>query len=143
WGSNTEPYYCHILKAIAKLNLSDRVIVTGQVNDAQLLAYYRTAHLFWSMSEHEGFGIPLIEAMWFNLPILAYKSSAISETLGEGGILFTTKENMLEIAILAKLLIHDQQLRNTVLKAQCKRRTKFLFSQNRNYINDLLTIISS
>ncbi|MEC4853283.1 MAG: glycosyltransferase, partial [Jaaginema sp. PMC 1079.18] len=141
WGSNTEPYYCHILNAIAKLNLSDRVIVTGQVNDAQLLAYYRTAHLFWSMSEHEGFGVPLIEAMWFDIPVLAYKSSAVPETLGYGGILFNSKDDLLQVAALAKLLMNDRDLKTTVLKAQQKRRKEFLLKNIQHNLNQLIEIL--
>jgi glycosyltransferase involved in cell wall biosynthesis len=141
WGSNTEPYYYHLLKAIAKLNLSDRVIVTGQVNDAQLLAYYRTAHLFWSMSEHEGFGVPLIEAMWFDIPVLAYKSSAVPETLGYGGILFKSKDDLLQVAALAKLLMNDRDLKTTILKAQQKRRKEFLLKNIQHNLNQLIEIL--
>lgn len=141
WGSNTEPYYCHIIKAIAKLDLSDRVIVTGQVNDAQLLAYYRTAHLFWSMSEHEGFGVPLVEAMWFDIPVLTYKSSAIPETLGNGGILFNSKDDLLQVAALAKLLMSDGDLKTTVLKAQEKRRTEFLLKNIQYNLNQLIEVL--
>ncbi len=78
------------------------------------------------MSEHEGFGVPLIESMWFDVPVLAYKSSAVPETLGEGGLLFTDKDDMKELAVAAHLLIHDVELRNSVIGAQRLRRTMFL-----------------
>jgi len=93
--------------------------------DAQLLACYRTAHLFWSMSEHEGFCIPLIEAMWFDLPVLAYRSSAIPETLGPAGLMFTEKR-WPELAALVRLLIEDVDLRDKVLAEQRTRRRDFL-----------------
>ncbi len=125
WGDINDPYYCHLLNTIESLNLTGYVLVPGQVNDAQLLAFYRTAHLFWSMSEHEGFCVPLVEAMWFDVPILAYKSSAVPETLSEAGILFTSKDNLLQIAALAKLLVKDQELRAKVIKAQRHRRENF------------------
>jgi len=126
WGDVNDPYCCHLLDRIQALGLKDYVLVSGLVSETQLLAFYRTAHLFWSMSEHEGFGVPFVEAMWFDIPVLAYKSSAVPETLGEAGILFTTKDDLVQVAALAKLMVKDWRLRNTVLKAQQKRRDSFL-----------------
>jgi glycosyltransferase involved in cell wall biosynthesis len=125
-GDVNDPYYHHILNTIKKLRLTRYVMLPGQVNDAQLLAFYRTAHLFWSMSEHEGFCVPLVESMWFDVPILAYKSSAIPETLGEAGLMFTTKGDLVSVAALAKLLVKDKALSSKVINAQRRRRDKFL-----------------
>jgi len=125
-GDINEPYYRHILKTIERLSLRGYVMMPGQVNDSQLSAFYRTAHLFWSMSEHEGFCVPLVEAMWFDIPILAYKSSAIPETLGEAGLMFTTKNDLVQVAALAKVLAKDKTLRSKVIAAQRRRRESFL-----------------
>ena len=70
--------------------------------------------------------MPFIEAMWFDIPILAYKSSAVPETLAQGGILFTRKDRPEELAHLAHLLARDQKLRQDVLAAQEERRRDFL-----------------
>ncbi len=120
-----DPYYSHLLNSIEKLGLTRQVMLTGQVNNAQLLAFYRTAHLLWSMSEHEGFCVPLVEAMWFDIPILAYKSSAVPETLGEAGLMFTSKDDLAMVAALAKILVQDESLRSKVIKAQRRRRENF------------------
>ena len=98
----------------------------GKVDDSHLHAFFRTAHLYWSMSEHEGFGVPLIEAMWFDIPVLAYKSTAVTETLGQAGILFNDKQDLAKVAALAKLCVHDDQLKVTILQAQQNRRLDFL-----------------
>ncbi|PSB48040.1 group 1 glycosyl transferase [Cyanosarcina cf. burmensis CCALA 770] len=124
-GDINDPYYHHVTSLMHRLHVTNYVMIPGQVNDAQLLAFYRTAHLFWSMSEHEGFCVPLVEAMWFDVPILAYKSSAIPETLGKAGLMFTNKENLIEIAALAKILVKDNPLREKVLTAQRQQRNKF------------------
>jgi len=121
-----DPYYAYVTNAIEKYGLTQHVVLTGQVNDSELHAYYRTAHLFWSMSEHEGFCIPLVEAMWFDIPVLAYKSSAVPETLGEAGIMFISKEDLVSVAALAKLLVREEDIRIKVLRAQRRRRTAFL-----------------
>jgi glycosyltransferase involved in cell wall biosynthesis len=119
------PYARFLRDESRRLGIEKQVFMTWKVTDAQLLACYRTAHLFWCMSEHEGFCVPLIEAMWFDVPVLAYASSAIPETLGPAGIMFTEKRYP-ELAALAHMLIEDEALRRTVLDAQRERRTAFL-----------------
>ncbi|HFQ90315.1 MAG TPA: glycosyltransferase, partial [Desulfobulbus sp.] len=121
-----EAYYRDLVRLIDELGLRGDVFFAGKVDDSYLHAYYRTAHLYWSMSEHEGFGVPFIEAMWFDIPVLAYRSSAVPETLGEGGLLFTDKGDLEQVAALAHLLVREQDLRDRVLAAQQQRRLDFL-----------------
>lgn len=137
-GSSNDPYYHHLLGTIEKFNLTSHVLTPGQVNDAQLLAYYRTAHLYWSMSEHEGFGVPLVEAMWFDIPVLAYKSSAIPETLGKSALMFNTKEDLVQVAALAKLLVKDQDLQSKVISSQRQRRESFTLQAVSKSLNKLI-----
>lgn len=139
YGDTSDPYYCHIINTIQRLGLTPYVILAGQANDSQLLAFYRTANLFWSMSEHEGFCVPLIEAMWFDVPVLAYKSSALPETLGEAGLMFTTKDDMVCVAAFAKVLVQDKILRSKVIKAQRQRREMFSQAVVNASLNKLIT----
>lgn len=125
-GDPQDSYVQHLQQTIDHYGIRERVLLPGHITDAQLHAYYRTAHLFWSMSEHEGFCVPLIEAMWFDVPILAYKSSAIPETLDEAGILLTDPSDPRAMAAAAKLLARDPELRAKVLRAQRHRREAFL-----------------
>ncbi|HEY4284120.1 MAG TPA: glycosyltransferase [Chthoniobacterales bacterium] len=83
-----DPYAAHVEATIRRLGLEPYVLITGSVAEAELAAYYRTCDLYWSMSEHEGFGVPLIESMWFDIPVLAKANSAIPETLGEAALMF-------------------------------------------------------
>ncbi|WP_019508169.1 glycosyltransferase [Pleurocapsa sp. PCC 7319] len=138
-GERNDPYYIHLINTIENLNLTDFVLLPGQVNDTQLLAFYRTAHLLWSMSEHEGFCVPLIEAMWFDVPVLAYKSTAVPETLGEAGLMFNTKEDLVQVAALAKLLVKDKVLKATVLNFQRIRRENFITSAVMERINIIIS----
>lgn len=125
-GEENDPYRQHVLTLIETLDLGDAVVIPGVVSEAQLAAYYRTAHLFWSMSEHEGFCVPLVEAMWFDIPALAFHSTAVPETLDRAGILFTEKTDFRQVAALAWLLVDDAQLRATIISAQRQRRQDFL-----------------
>jgi glycosyltransferase involved in cell wall biosynthesis len=121
-GEPDDPYVAYLRHTAKVLGLAGRVNFAGMVNDAQLAAYYRTARIFWSMSEHEGFCVPLVEAMWHDVPVLAYKSSAVAETLGAGGVLFTRKANLSEAAAAAWFLVQDAALRAKVIAAQRQRR---------------------
>jgi glycosyltransferase involved in cell wall biosynthesis len=120
------PYPNFLRAESQRLGVEKQVFMTSRATDAQLLACYRASHIFWSMSEHEGFCVPLIEAMWFDIPVLAYRSSAVPETLGPAGLMFTEKNRWAELAALAHLLVVDAPLRRTVIAAQRARRLAFL-----------------
>lgn len=124
-GRASDPYFGQVRAVSEALQLSAHVEITGQIDDAALLAYYRTAHLYWSTSAHEGFGAPLIEAMWFDVPVLALGASAVPETLGAAGVLFDHDEEPAAIAARAYQLTHDQDLREAVIAVQRKRRVDF------------------
>jgi len=125
-GRASDPYYARLLAAIARHHLGEHVLVTGQIADADLLAYYRTAHLYWSLSEHEGFGVPLVEAMWFDVAVLAYSRAATPETLGDAGMTFDSKDDLRAVARLAKLLTRDDEhLRRRIIAAGRVRREAF------------------
>lgn len=93
------------------------VIFTGHLKDNQVLAYYQLADAFVCMSEHEGFCVPLVEAMVFQVPILAYDSSAVSETLGGSGILLKEKNPML-IAEWMDRIVQDKALRQMIIEKE-------------------------
>jgi len=87
-----ENYYGSILGMIRELGLDEKVLLPGLVPFEDLLSYYRAADLFLSMSEHEGFFVPALESFYMGVPVLAYNSSAVAETVGERGVLFDEKD---------------------------------------------------
>jgi glycosyltransferase involved in cell wall biosynthesis len=123
-----DPFVSWLQELIAQLGLQSSVSLPGSVTEQQLAAYYRCSHLFLSLSEHEGFGVPLVEAMWFDIPVLARQTSAVPETLGEAALTFTEQETLAQIATLAHLLISEQELREKVVRAQRKQRFAFTTS---------------
>ncbi len=81
--------YNNIIKQyIIEHKMENSVNIVGEINNAQLAAYYLGSDIYLSCSQHEGFCVPLIEAQYFNLPIIAYNSSAIGETIGENQIVY-------------------------------------------------------
>jgi len=102
----------------------EEVLFAGHADHADLLACYATADVFVSMSEHEGFGVPLVEAMLMGVPVLARRAAAVEWTLGEGGVTFEGGD-LAEIAEMARLLATDRELRSRVLAAQERRLAAF------------------
>lgn len=119
-GSTTDESYKKELEGlIYEYDLEDNVVLCGKVSNEDLYAYYRSANLFLCMSEHEGFGIPLIESMLFDVAVMAYNSSNIKNTLNSGGILFDKKSHKY-IAATIKLLRENTAFKSEVLNTQRK-----------------------
>jgi len=106
-----------LLKRAKKLR---GVELLGSLSHAQLVAAYRSAQLYVSMSEHEGFGVPLIEAMACDVPVLAYGAAAVPETMSGRGVVFDEK-NFAALAELCCELTEDAALREDVLAGQRER----------------------
>jgi glycosyltransferase involved in cell wall biosynthesis len=121
-----DPYADHLFHEIKRLGLESSVHVADSISDAQLAAYYRTAHLFWSMSEHEGFLVPVIEAMWFDIPVLAYHSTVVPETLGAAALTFNDKSDPDALAAAGHLLVTNPTLREQLITAQRRQRNCYL-----------------
>jgi glycosyltransferase involved in cell wall biosynthesis len=104
--------------------LPDRFWFTGPVPDEDLAAFYRWADVYVSLSEHEGFCVPLVEAMAADVPIVAYGAGAVPETLGGAGLMFAPKD--LEVAAeLVGTVVYDRAVREGVLDGQRKRLRDF------------------
>lgn len=125
-GSLQAEEYVAWLKDLAgKLDLSDAVTFTGHVTQQQMVTYYRAADVFLSMSEHEGFGKPLIESMYLELPVMAYASTAVPSTLNGAGVLFQYKDYE-ALAEMVDMLMSDQYLRRRIIAGQTRRVQDFL-----------------
>jgi len=104
--------------------LPERFWFTGPVPDEDLAAFYRWADVYVSLSEHEGFCVPLVEAMAADVPVLAYAAGAVPETLGGAGVLFAPKDLELAAEMLG-LLVYDRATREHVLEGQRARLKDF------------------
>jgi glycosyltransferase involved in cell wall biosynthesis len=135
-------YYSQVRALIAEYEmLPDRFWFTGPVPDEDLAAFYRWSDAYVSLSEHEGFCVPLVEAMAADVPIVAYAAGAVPETLGGAGILFAPKD--LEVAAeLLGSVVYDRAVRERVLEGQRRRFQDFaparIEAQLRDTINRLL-----
>jgi glycosyltransferase involved in cell wall biosynthesis len=118
-------YYSMIRCLMAEYRmLNERFVFTGPVPDAELAIYYRHAAVYISLSEHEGFCVPLVEAMAADVPVLAYAAAAVPDTLAGAGVQFAPKD--LEIAAeLLGALAFDDELRASVIAGQRRRLADF------------------
>jgi len=120
---------------IRKVGLENAITLVGSVTIEQLVAYYRGATAFLTLSEHEGFCVPLLEAMRSDLPVVANAAAAIPETLGNGGILLETKGPEAVAAELERV-VHDQALRKDLIEKGRRRVEAF----SRSHVTDRLKL---
>ncbi|MFN2521056.1 MAG: glycosyltransferase family 4 protein, partial [Candidatus Limnocylindria bacterium] len=85
-------YHARVAALAAELGLADAVIFTGSVTDAELAAYYGVATVFVSLSEHEGFAMPVLEAFRFGTPVIALDAGAVGETAGGAALVMRDKD---------------------------------------------------
>jgi glycosyltransferase involved in cell wall biosynthesis len=91
-GSPTEPSYSGALRRfVAQLGLTEAVHFLTGISREELAAHYQAADVLVMLSDHEGFGVPLVEAMSHGLPIVAFDAGAVSEVVGDAGVLLEAK----------------------------------------------------
>lgn len=134
--------YDRFLRQMAdQLGISDGLHLAGHLAQAEMVTYYRSADLFVSMSEHEGFGKPLIESMYLGLPVMAYAAGAVPATLGGAGILFQQKHYP-ALAELIHLLLGDDGWQQRIIQQQKERVSAFLAPTIRQKWQNLLSQLS-
>lgn len=136
-GSNgLTKYDTKLREYIDKLGVED-VLMTGSVKFEEILAFYKVADVFICMSEHEGFCVPLAEAMFFDVPIIAYKCSAIPFTLADSGVLLEKKDYVLAAGWIDRI-VKNEELKEYILQMQRKRLGFFRYEKVSAIIKNIL-----
>ncbi len=137
-GSPIGDRYAEALRGfVSGLGLEDAVTVTGSVDAATLEAYYRAADVFVCASEHEGFCVPLIEAMGRGVPVVAYGVTAVPETVDDAGIVLDRKDPLLFAAAVARVL-EDEELRSRLALLAKRRVDHFALQRSRGRFVELV-----
>jgi glycosyltransferase involved in cell wall biosynthesis len=119
--ANAPGYRLELETMAQAFSVAEHVHMVGPVGLREGLGgYYGAADLFLCLSEHEGFCIPLLEAMAFDLPVIAYRSTGVPYAMGGAGILVNAKRYD-QIAELLDLVIQNQDLRRQVITGQRRR----------------------
>jgi glycosyltransferase involved in cell wall biosynthesis len=131
-------YYAQVRALVAEYRmLPDRFWFTGPVPDEDLAAFYRWADAYVSLSEHEGFCVPLVEAMAADVPVLAYAAGAVPETLGGAGVLFSPKDLEFAAETLG-MLVYDRPFREAVIRGQRQRLQDFSPARVEARLNEVI-----
>ena len=136
-SASAESYQKALETLADEMGLED-VVFTGSVSQSELTAYYQLADVLLFLSEHEGFGVPLVEGMRMDLPVLARASGAAREVLGDAGVLFETADWPL-LAETAELVMAETPWREQVLGGQRRRREYYSAAEGERRWRDFLT----
>jgi glycosyltransferase involved in cell wall biosynthesis len=124
-GGSASHAYSTALEAFrSALQLDDAIDFTGKITDEQKDSHFEAADVYVSTSDHEGFGVPLLEAMHHDVPVVAYGSTAVPETMGDGGLCLPTKEPSVVAAAVHRVLT-DDALRSSLVAAGRQRLVHF------------------
>ena len=128
-----ESYYESLQRYIDELGAED-IIFPGHISFPAILAYYATADLFLCMSDHEGFCVPLVEAMNFEVPVLAKNTTAIPYTLGGSGMMLEDNDPLVAATAINRILT------DTLLSIKI-RSFPWIFLSAKNMILLLLQVL--
>lgn len=134
-GSSSHAYETTLQRFADGLGLADAVDFAGSVSDSELGAYYQSADVFVSMSQHEGFCIPLVEAMANDVPVVALASSAVPEILGDGGLALPASDLALFSAAINRITT-DATTRAAFVSAGRARMEYFSLAEGRRILRD-------
>ena len=111
-----ERYAAALHQLVARLGTPD-VHFIGHVSDEELVAFYEVADLFLCASEHEGFCVPLVEAFYKQVPVLAYAATAVPSTMDGAGVLFEDRDP-LHVARVMDAIVSDAGLQDRIVEGQ-------------------------
>ena len=135
---DTELYSFGLKRLIHELELQEAISIVGCLADSEVKALYQNASVYMCMSEHEGFCLPLIEAMKFGLPVVAYGSSAIPDTVGRGGVVVYEKRHA-EIAELLYEIAQPGELRSRIIAEGHTRAAELTYSNFETHVGELFS----
>lgn len=120
-GTPLSPEFAASLARLGERLAPGAVSFESGISGSRLAELYRAAHAFLCLSEHEGFCIPLLEALHFGVPVIARDAGAVGEVLGDAGVLLSPDDSLATIAELLRIVISDVELRKE-LRARGERR---------------------
>ena len=138
-GAASSDAYEEALKEFAvELGVDDAVRFLGSVSLSELVGWYRRADVFLCLSEHEGFCVPLVEAMAWGVPVVAAAAAAVPETLGGAGLLLTDKSPVVVAAAVERVLV-DAGLRERLVSRGLVRARELGPGSARHRLREILT----
>jgi glycosyltransferase involved in cell wall biosynthesis len=137
--TDTELYSFSLRRLVAGLGLEDKVEFAGCLADEEVRSLYEACSVYVCMSEHEGFCLPLIEAMNFGLPVVGFAAGAVPQTLGSAGVVVSEKKHA-HIGQLLHELGSDTELRRQVVARGQARVKEFSYER---FVSRVQTLVSN
>jgi glycosyltransferase involved in cell wall biosynthesis len=136
-----ERYVASLHQLVARLG-TPHVHFVGHVSDEELVAFYDVADLFLCASEHEGFCVPLVEAFFKEVPVLAYAATAVPSTMDGAGVLFEDRDPV-QVAQLIDAIVSDATLQDRIVEGQLaavgRLRAKDFAGTLLGFVGDILS----
>ena len=137
-GASSGVYLSALEELAVALGVGDAVVFAGSVAPGELAAWYRVADVFVCLSEHEGFCVPLLEAMHHRLPVVAFDSSAGPETLAGAGLVVGDKSPVVVAEAVARV-VSDSEVADRLVARGVQRLADFDISVTSQVFIDALT----
>jgi len=135
--SGFERYLAALHQLVAELALP-HVHFVGHVSDEELVAFYEAADLFLCASEHEGFCVPLVEAFYMQVPVLAFAATAVPATMDGAGVLFEQKDPM-HVAALMDAIVSNIPVQDAIVDGQLAAADRL---RSRDFAGTLLGFVN-
>jgi len=119
-----------LARYVQRLGLADAVEITGSIGAGELAAYYRAADVFVCASAHEGFCVPVVEAMHLGVPVVAQAAAAVPETVDGGGVVLDDR-SPLALAVAVHRVLGDEDVRRRLIRAGRHRAASFALGRSR------------
>ena len=139
-GQSAGEYWRALHRLTGDLGIGDAVKFTDVISHAELLACYRTSDVLLCLSEHEGFNVPVLEAMHFDVPVVAYAAAAVPNTVGDAGLLLEDKDPLV-VATAVSRLRSDASLRERLVNAGRARVEQFSIARTGPQLIESLTTL--
>lgn len=137
--SGLDRYVDALVQLIHELGQQQHVLLAGHVSNAELTAFYDVADLFLCASEHEGFCVPLVEAFYKDVPVLAFAAAAVPSTMDGAGVLYDNKDP-LHVATLMDAVLSDVTAQEDVVRGQVEALERL---QSKDFQQALLTFVEA
>jgi glycosyltransferase involved in cell wall biosynthesis len=142
-GPSSHAYFTALEGLRRALQLQDAVDLCEDVSTPELVAHFHAADVYVSVSEHEGFGVPLLEAMHHRVPVVAYGTAAVPETMGDGGLCLASKSPAV-VAAAVHRVVGDAALHAQLVAAGERRLATFDLATNKaRFADAVLSVLGS
>lgn len=119
--ANMKPSFAKKLhRMVEQYKMQNDVVFAGSVSNDELCTWYRVADALLCLSEHEGFCVPLVEAMVFDKPVFAYAAAAVPETVGRAGVILSDKDPE-KTARIIHATLEDEAVMKQLAEERCCR----------------------